>query len=118
MTYSLDSAYTATLWEAAIIEVEYTISSIVYKAKFLFDVVLNKLKCNVIDADLKNHFPALADEIWSVQNNYDKQKTFTIYVSSDQERQFLDFILSPAKYRPQSLDHLIELYNSLTKSKY
>lgn len=72
MTYTLDSGYTAKLWEDAIIEVEYTLSSVAYKAVFFFDVVLNKLKCSVIDADLQNHFPALIDEIWS-GSTYDNQ---------------------------------------------
>ncbi len=73
MTYSLIATYTATLWENAVIELSYVVSSVTYKAIFLFDVVLNRLKCNVIDQDLKDYMPALAVEIWSVQTNYDKQ---------------------------------------------
>lgn len=44
------------------------------------------------------------------------ERKFVLFVSSDQERQFLDFMLSPGKYRPKSLEHLIELYNSLANS--
>lgn len=73
MAYSLTTTYTGTLWENAIIELSYVVSSVTYKAIFLFDVVLNRLKCNIIDTDLKDYFPALAAEIWSVQTNYDKQ---------------------------------------------
>ncbi len=73
MTYSLIATYTATLWENAIIELSYVVSSVTYKAIFLFDVVLNRLKCNIIDQDLKDYMPALASDIWSVQTNYDKQ---------------------------------------------
>lgn len=73
MTYSLTNTYTGTLWENAIIELSYVVNSIAYKAIFLFDVVLNRLKCNIIDTDLKDYFPALAAEIWSIQTNYDKQ---------------------------------------------
>lgn len=40
----------------------------------------------------------------------------TLFVTGDQERQFIDYILSPHKYRPHSLEQLIELYNGLAKS--
>lgn len=73
MTYTLDSAYTADLWENAIIEIEYIINSVTYKMVSLFDVVLNKLKCSVIDANLKEYYPLLADEIWTGTTNYDDQ---------------------------------------------
>jgi len=73
MTYTLDSAYTANLWENAIVEIEYVISSITYKMVSLFDVVINKLKCSVLDANLKDYYPKMADEIWSEQSNYDDQ---------------------------------------------
>ena len=73
MTYSLTATYTADLWENAVISVSYVVATVTYKAVFFFDVVLNVLKPNVIDADLKNYAPQLASEIWSVQTNYDKQ---------------------------------------------
>jgi len=74
MTYSLTTTYTDTLWQDAVIEVSYVISTVTYKAVFLFDVVLNMLKCSVIDDDLKKYRPQLADEIWTdEQSNYDKQ---------------------------------------------
>jgi len=73
MTYTFSSSKTTKLWENAVIEISYVISSVTYKAVFFFDVVLNKLKCSVIDADLKNYFPKLANLIWSEQQNYDKQ---------------------------------------------
>ena len=73
MTYSFTSTHTATLWENAVIELEYVVSTVTYKAIFLFDVVLNRLKCNIIDQDLKDYFPALAADIWSTQTTYDKQ---------------------------------------------
>jgi len=73
LTYTLDSAYTAKLWENAVIEIEYVISTVIYKAVFMFDVVLNKLKISVIDADLKEYYPKLAEDIWTEQSNYDDQ---------------------------------------------
>lgn len=73
LTYTLDSDYTGILWENAVIEIEYTVSSVTYKAVFMFDVVLNKLKCSVIDANLKDFYPQLADELWTEQSNYDDQ---------------------------------------------
>lgn len=72
-TYTLDDAYTADLWENAVIEIEYVYSSITHKAVFFFDVVLNALKCNVIDDDLKKYFPQIASQIWSGTSNYDGQ---------------------------------------------
>lgn len=41
---------------------------------------------------------------------------FTIIVSSDMERQYVEFLLSPQKFNPQTLDQLITLYNTLPKS--
>lgn len=73
MTYSLSSTYTAALWENAIIEIEYVISTVTYKAVFFFDVVLNKLKCDVTDADLLNYEPDFAAEEWPSQDDYDPQ---------------------------------------------
>jgi hypothetical protein len=73
MAYSLVAAKTADLWENAVMEIAYTISTVVYKATFFFDVVLNALACNVTDDDLKAYFPQLADEIWSGTANYSGQ---------------------------------------------
>jgi hypothetical protein len=73
LTYPLTATYTADLWENAIIEVDYVIATVHYKAVFFFDVVLNALKCSVIDADLKSYAPLLATVIWNTQTTYDKQ---------------------------------------------
>ena len=73
MTYTLPAANTADLIEDGIIELTYIISAITYLAVFLYDVVLNKLKPTIIDQDLKNYAPQLADEIWSEQTNFDTQ---------------------------------------------
>ncbi len=73
MTYTLAATKTTKLWENAIIEVNYIVSSITYKAVFHFDVVLCQIKPTVVDADLKNYFPQLAEEIWASETNYDKQ---------------------------------------------
>lgn len=73
MTYSLDSAYTATLWENAIIDVDYVVSTVTYKLIRFFDVVLNALTPCIIDADLKEYYPELTDEIWSGTSNYNDQ---------------------------------------------
>jgi hypothetical protein len=73
MTYSLAATKTADLWENAVMEISYTISSVVYKAILFFDVVLNALTCNVTDDDLKAYFPQLADEIWTGTVNYSGQ---------------------------------------------
>jgi hypothetical protein len=73
LTYSLAATHTADVEEDAIIEVTYTISSVDYVARFLFDIVLNKLKPCIIDDDLKKYAPLLGDERWSTQSNYDTQ---------------------------------------------
>jgi len=73
MTYSLSATYTATLWENAIMEITYVVSTVSYKAVFLFDVVLNALKCDVMDDDLKAYAPLIADDIWSGSTTYYKQ---------------------------------------------
>jgi hypothetical protein len=73
MTYTLAAEKTSTLWENAIIEISYVVSSLTYKAVFHFDVVLCQIKPAVVDADLKNYFPQLAQEIWADETNYDKQ---------------------------------------------
>ena len=73
MTYTLPAENIATLWEDAIIEITYTISSVDHKMVRFFDVVLNKLSPCIIDADLKEYYPELTDEIWSDESNYDDQ---------------------------------------------
>ena len=73
MTYTLPAANTAALWENAIIEITYTIGSVDSKMVRFFDVVLNKLSPCIVDADLKEYYPELADEIWSAESNYDDQ---------------------------------------------
>ncbi len=40
---------------------------------------------------------------------------FSLFVSSDKERQFIDYMFSGAKYQPQNMEHMIKLYNSLAK---
>ncbi len=73
MTYTLPAANTGLLYENAIIEITYTISSIDHKMVRFFDVVLNKLSPCIVDEDLKEYYPELADEIWSEESNYDDQ---------------------------------------------
>lgn len=73
MTYTLPAANTAILWEDAIIDIDYVISSVTYKCVRFFDVVLNALTPCIIDADLKEYYPELADEIWSGETNYNDQ---------------------------------------------
>jgi len=73
MTYTLPAANTGILWENAIIEISYTVSSIVYKMVRFFDVVLNKISPCIVDADLKEYYPELTDEIWSGETYYDDQ---------------------------------------------
>jgi hypothetical protein len=73
LTYSLAAAKTADLWENAVMEIAFTVSSVGYTAVFLFDVVLHALYCTVTDDDLKAYFPQLASEIWAGTANYDGQ---------------------------------------------
>ena len=73
MTYTLAADKTTTLWENAIIEITYVLSSVNYKVVFHFDVVLCQIKPTVVDTDLKNYFPQLAQDIWADEANYDKQ---------------------------------------------
>lgn len=44
------------------------------------------------------------------------QRKITLFITSDQERQFIDYMFSPFKYQPQSFKQLINLYNKLAKS--
>ncbi|MCK4759721.1 MAG: hypothetical protein KAT69_06700 [Candidatus Aminicenantes bacterium] len=73
MTYTLLAAKTVTLWENAIIDIDYVVSTVTYKCIRFFDVVLNALTPCIVDDDLKNHYPELADEIWSGETNYNEQ---------------------------------------------
>lgn len=76
LTYTLDSAYTGTLWENAWMEVSYTDeNSVTQKQIFYFDVVNNLLGVAVITANLQKLHPQLLDEIWSDQipANYSPQ---------------------------------------------
>lgn len=73
LTYTLEAAKTLRLWEAAIMEIAYVVGAVSYKAVFFFDVVLNALKCNVVDDDLKKYFPLLQNEIWAGTSNYSGQ---------------------------------------------
>jgi hypothetical protein len=73
LTYLLAAAKTAELWENAIIEINYMIATVVYRATFFFDVVLTPLACDVVDDDLKAYFPLLADEIWAGTTSYSGQ---------------------------------------------
>lgn len=73
LSYLLAAAKTADLWESAVIEINYTIAAVVYRATFFFDVVITPLACDVIDADLKAYFPLLADEIWTGTTSYSGQ---------------------------------------------
>lgn len=75
MTYTLDSDHTGDLFEDGVIEIEYeTSDGEVVKMVRLFDVVLNRLTCSVIDNDLKSYFPTIVDFLWTdEQDNYDVQ---------------------------------------------
>jgi len=73
LTYLLEAAKTADLWENAVIEINYTIDTVVYRATFFFDVVITPLACDVVDNDLKAYFPLLAEEIWAGTTSYSGQ---------------------------------------------
>ncbi len=73
LTYNLAAAKTADLWENAVMEIAFTVATVVYTSKHFFDVVLQALYCNVTDDDLKGYFPQLASQIWSGTVNYDGQ---------------------------------------------
>jgi hypothetical protein len=73
LTYLLEAAKTADLWENAVIEINYTINTVVYRATFFFDVVITPLACNVVDDDLKAYFPLLVEEIWTGTTSYTGQ---------------------------------------------
>ncbi len=45
-----------------------------------------------------------------------KNGKFPVIVSSARERQYIDYLLSPKKYVPQSFDQLIDIINSLANS--
>lgn len=73
MTYTLASTLTTKLLEDGVIEVEYTISSVKYKMVRFYQVVLNKLRCSVVDDDLQGYFPSIHEELWEGDSNYDTQ---------------------------------------------
>lgn len=73
LSYLFPTAKTVDLWENAVIEINYTIATVVYRATFFFDVVITPLACDVVDNDLKAYFPLLADEIWSGTTSYSGQ---------------------------------------------
>jgi hypothetical protein len=73
MTYSVTASILDDLWEDAVLEVSYVVSTVTYKAVFFFDCALNALRPNVVDDDLKRYAPQLADERWSTQTTYDAQ---------------------------------------------
>lgn len=72
ITYTLLAANTNALWENAVIDLTYVISSATYKATFLFDVVLQQLVNSVTDDDLKNYMPDLADDLWATETTYSR----------------------------------------------
>lgn len=74
MTSTVAKALLDTLWENAIIEIDYVVATVHSKAVFFFDCVLNALKCNIVDNDLKAYAPLLATLIWSTQTTYAPQK--------------------------------------------
>jgi len=45
-----------------------------------------------------------------------KPGNFILVASSAKEAQYIDFILSPAKYNPYNLDQLIDIFNNLSKN--
>jgi hypothetical protein len=73
LTYTVDELLLDELMEDAVLEIAFTVSSVVYKATYLFDVVLNALYCNVTDDDLKAYFPKIADDLWASVSNYSGQ---------------------------------------------
>jgi hypothetical protein len=76
MTYMVATALLPNLSENYVMQVEYTVGGIKEKATFLFDVVLNALKCSVLDADLKAYSPQISVELWpgdDMPPNYDGQ---------------------------------------------
>lgn len=76
MTYSVPAAQLTVLAENYVLSVEYTVGGVKQKAVFLFDLVLNQLKCNVLDADLQAYSPQISAEMWPADDapaNYDGQ---------------------------------------------
>ena len=70
MTYALTSGNAANLGSGYTAAVAYTVSSVVYDGIFLFDVVRYPLRNVVLQADLVNHHPDLADILFSGESNY------------------------------------------------
>lgn len=73
MTYSMSSTLTGELGENCVMELDYTVSSVAYRAVFFFDIVIQPLRCTIIDNDLKAYAPAIGTKIWSTQTVYDTQ---------------------------------------------
>lgn len=70
LTYSLSSTLTADLGENYVMEVDYTVDGVAHQATFFFDVVLQKLRVTVTDADLKAYYPQIGDELWGDEASY------------------------------------------------
>jgi len=73
LSYTISANLLLTLWENALIEVNYVANDKSFKSIFYFDVVICPLKPTVTDTDLKTYFPQLGEEIWAGETNYDKQ---------------------------------------------
>lgn len=73
LTYTLDSAETDTLWENAFLKIDVTISSVVYRFTFIFDVVLNVLYPVISDTDLQGHYPKIDDDKFTDETSYTRQ---------------------------------------------
>ena len=73
MTYSMSSALTADLYENCTMQIDYTVSAVAYREVGFFDIVIQPLRCTVIDNDLKAYAPAIVTKIWSTQTAYDTQ---------------------------------------------
>ena len=69
MTYALVAGNTATLGANYIADVAYTVSSVVYDARFLFDVVRAPYRNVVVTADLALHHVDLTDYLNSSESS-------------------------------------------------
>ena len=73
LSYTIPANLLSTLWENALIEINYVDDDKSFKSLFYFDVVICPIKPTITDADLKTYFPQLGEEIWAGETNYDKQ---------------------------------------------
>lgn len=70
LTITILSTYFTEVEENCFIEWVFTVSGVVNTVRSVFDVVSTRIFNTVIDADLKEFYPDIADHLWATKTNY------------------------------------------------